>query len=118
MNSPRYVECIKNDDYEIDLTVGQVYKVFPPVDSEKNVGVIRIVDNEGEDYLYDRSYFEPFEPNRAGARKVSLTIHVDPFTKGVLHAEALAAKKSISALMREWIDERLDLAVATTPIAG
>jgi hypothetical protein len=28
--------------------------------------------------------------------------------QGVLHAEAVAARKSISALLREWIDERLD----------
>jgi hypothetical protein len=26
-----------------------------------------------------------------------------------LHAEAIMAQKSISALVREWIDERLDL---------
>jgi hypothetical protein len=36
-------------------------------------------------------------------------VHLDPYLKGVLHAEAIAAKKSISALLREWIDERLDL---------
>ncbi len=39
----------------------------------------------------------------------SLTIHVDDYTKGVLHAEAVASDKSISVLLREWIDERLDL---------
>lgn len=37
------------------------------------------------------------------------TLRLDEITKGVLHAEAVAAKKSISALLREWIDERLDL---------
>ena len=109
MNNRRYVQCIKNEDYEIDLTIGQVYKVIPLAANEKNVGVIRIIDNESEDYLYDVGYFQPFEPNRFASHKASLTIHLDPFTKGVLHAEALAADKSMSALVREWIDERLDL---------
>ena len=86
MNNTRYVQCIKNNDYEIDLTVGQVYKVIPLAANEKNAGVIRIIDNESEDYLYDVDYFEPFEPNRFAAHKASLPIHLDAFTKGVLHA--------------------------------
>lgn len=109
MNNTRYVQCIKNKDYELDLTIGQVYKVIPLTTNERNAGVIRIIDNESEDYLYDVDYFEPFEPNSSASHKASLTIHLDAFTKGVLHAEALAADKSMSALVREWIDERLDL---------
>jgi hypothetical protein len=30
----------------------------------------------------------------------------------VIQAEAIAADKSVSALLREWIEERLDLATA------
>lgn len=109
MHKTRYVQCIKNDDYEIDLTVGQVYKMLPLTKAEKGTEVIRLIDNEGEDYLYDMNYFEPFQPNGSVGKKESLTIHLSAFTKGVLHAEALAANKSMSALLREWIDERLDL---------
>jgi hypothetical protein len=39
-----------------------------------------------------------------------LTIPWDTFTKGVLHAEALAANKTMSVLVQEWIDEQLGLA--------
>jgi hypothetical protein len=46
-----------------------------------------------------------------GEASESVTVHLDPYLKGVLHAEAVAAGKSISALLREWIDERLDLPV-------
>ena len=110
MNHTRYVRCIKNDDYEIDLTIGQVYKVLPLTEAEKDAGVIRVLDNEGEDYLYDASYFEPFQPDCATSELTdSLTIHLDTFTKGVLHAEALAARKTMSALVREWIGERCAL---------
>jgi hypothetical protein len=56
------------------------------------------------------SYFEPFVPD-GGEASESVTVHLDPYLKGVLHAEAIAARKSISALLREWIDERLDLPV-------
>ena len=111
MNNTRYVRCIKNDDYEIDLTIGQVYRSLPLTDAEKDAGVIRVIDNEGEDYLYDASYFEPFQPDGVRSELTdSLTIHLDTFMKGVLHAEALAANKTMSMLVREWIDERLGLA--------
>ena len=39
------------------------------------------------------------------------TIYLDALTKDILRAEAITAKKSMSALLREWIDERLDLPV-------
>ena len=32
------------------------------------------------------------------------------YLKGVLHAEAVAADKPISVLLRTWLEERLDLA--------
>ena len=85
MNNTRYVRCIKNDNYEIDLTIGQVYKSLPRTDSEQGTGVIRVIDNEGEDYLYDASCFEPFQPDEARRELTdSLTIHLDTFTKGML----------------------------------
>jgi hypothetical protein len=88
------------------LTIGQVYKSLPLTDTEKDAGVIRVIDNEGEDYLYDASYFEPFQPDGAGSELTdSLTIHLDTFTKGILHAEALASNKTMGVLVREWIDE-------------
>ena len=37
--------------------------------------------------------------------------NLDPAIKGILHAEALAAHKSMSTLVQAWIDERLDLPV-------
>lgn len=63
-------------------------------------------------YLYDKGRFEPVEYNsgRLGASE-AVTLHVDPVLRDILRAEALAAQKSVSALLREWIDERLDLPV-------
>ena len=44
-----------------DLTIGAVYKVLPPSPHERDTGMIRIIDNSGEDYLYPAHYFEPFD---------------------------------------------------------
>ena len=114
-----YVRCIHNQtlfaddlakDYATHLMVGRVYKVAP---RQTNDGEwLRVVDGSGEDYLYPAAYFEPFVPISAEASE-TVTIHLDPYLKGVLHAEATVAHKSISALVREWIDERLDLPVGT-----
>ena len=46
-----------------------------------------------------------------GKRQRTVTLHLDDFTRGVLHAEAVAAEKPMSTLLREWVEERLDLPV-------
>jgi hypothetical protein len=111
----KYVICINNqtlskddlaEDYLPHLVVGRVYKVAPSQENDGNL--LRVIDGSGEDYLYPANYFEPFTPTN-GDTSESVTIHLNPFLKGVLHAEAVVAKKSISSLVREWIDERLDL---------
>ncbi len=116
----KYVRCVKNEgfiydqdgkrfnDAVHDLTVGRVYKVAPPV--ENDGASLRVIDESGEDYLYPPDYFEPIA--YAGTfpdATESVTIHLPPLLKGILRAEALAARKSLSALLREWVDERLDL---------
>jgi hypothetical protein len=101
----QYVRCVDNTSYEVSLTVGKVYKTLP--DNTDAVS-IRVIDNEGEDYLYDASRFEPLEIAGEGA-EATTTVHVPVHLKGILGAEALAARKSLSALVREWLDERLDL---------
>jgi hypothetical protein len=42
-----------------------------------------------------------------------VTVYLDEITKGILQTEALATRKSVSALIREWIDKRLDLPSTT-----
>jgi len=114
----RYVKCRKNDTYFkddlahtfADLSVGQVYKQMALYPGEADSGMVRVIDGSGEPYLYPADYFEPLLV-KGGVRPADqqFTLRLDEITKGVLHAEAVAAKKSISALLREWIDERLDL---------
>lgn len=115
----KYVRCITNQtlfmhdlagDYSPHLIIGKIYKVAPP--QENDGEMLRVIDGSGEDYLYPASYFEPFTPIGREASE-TITIHLDPYLKGVLHAEAIATQKSVSSLVREWIDEQLDLPVGT-----
>ena len=119
-----YVRCINNKTYVrmpgesvngtlADLTIGAVYKVLPTQPHERDTGMIRIIDNSGEDYLYPAHYFQPFDwgtlADEGRTRDTALTIHLDPHTKAILRAEALATHKSMGALVRQWIEERLEL---------
>jgi hypothetical protein len=116
----QYVRCLKNNTYFkddladsfIDLKIGNIYKRLPTSGREADSGMIRVVDGSGESYLYPADYFEPL-PVGALDKQTDhqVTVHLDEVTKGTLQAEALAAQKSVSALLREWIEEHLDLPV-------
>jgi hypothetical protein len=51
----RFAICLKNKGSE-DLIVRRVYQVLPDERAEKQ-GLLRIVDESGEDYLYPTDYF-------------------------------------------------------------
>ena len=117
----RYVRCIKNkayirfkdqappDEELVDLTVGNIYKVIPDAEGEQ-AGLLRVIDDSGEDYLYPADYFEPVALNDlSSAASDSITVHIDALTKAALRAEARAEGRSISSLVREWISKHLDL---------
>lgn len=116
-----YVRCVNNKAYVrlpdeavdgllADLTLDAVYKVLPTLPPERDAGLLRIIDNSGEDYLYPADYFQPLDwtADRESGH-TALTVHVDPRTKAILRAEALAAQTSMGALVRQWIEERLEL---------
>ena len=95
------------------MTLGAIYKVIP---DETDKSSIRVIDNEGEDYLYIADRFEPVQMDAVHQDITeTVTVHVDPVIKGVLRAEALAAQTSLSALLRAWIDEHLDLPAPLYP---
>jgi hypothetical protein len=117
-----YVQCINNQAYlhfkdeplrnePTSLTIGRIYKTLPLTQHEREHGWLRVIDDTGEDYLFPATYFESVDISQAALTDVSstVTLHLSPVLKGILHAEALAANKSVSALLRKWLDERLDL---------
>lgn len=126
-----YVRCLNNqtyfeddlaDTFAPDLLVGKVYRVAPPLPND-DPSLIRIYDGSyGEagseiGYLYPRSYFEPIDAQLSNGHRhaeKSVTVYLPETLAGILHAEAIMHETSVSALVRVWIEERLDLPEAVT----
>ena len=51
----QFAICIRTDDPDL-LTPRRIYEVLPDESAGKS-RYIRVVDNEGEDYLYPAAYF-------------------------------------------------------------
>ena len=51
----RFAICINTDDADL-LTLRKVYEVLPD-ESAARSNYVRVIDNEGEDYLYPANYF-------------------------------------------------------------
>jgi hypothetical protein len=55
-NAPvQFAICIKTDDTDL-LTPRRIYQVLPD-ESAARSHYVRVLDNEGEDYLYPADYF-------------------------------------------------------------
>ncbi len=63
----RFALCIRNSGYRVSLDVEKVYPVLPDRQGEAN-GMLRVVDESGEDYLYPSSLFQLVEISE-GARE-------------------------------------------------
>ena len=50
------VACVGNDGYRTSLEKRKIYVALRDATAERH-GLIRIVDESGEDYLYPRSFF-------------------------------------------------------------
>jgi hypothetical protein len=51
----KFAVCIQTDDADL-LTLRMIYRVLPDESAAKS-NYVRVVDNEGEDYLYPAKYF-------------------------------------------------------------
>ena len=54
--SPRYAVCIDNSGYLASLELHKLYQVLPDARAERD-GALRVVDESGEDYLFDAERF-------------------------------------------------------------
>ena len=50
------VVCIENDGYRASLEKRKFYVAIPDSKAERN-GLLRIIDESGEDYLYPKNFF-------------------------------------------------------------
>jgi hypothetical protein len=52
----QFALCIDNTDYEASLILRKIYEIIPDEQAAAD-DLVRIVDESGEDYLYDVSHF-------------------------------------------------------------
>ncbi len=56
----QFAICVQNESYPASLELWKVYRVLPDDKAAKHQ-LIRVVDESGEDYLYDQSWFVPIK---------------------------------------------------------
>ncbi|MDQ3745249.1 MAG: hypothetical protein M3444_12770 [Acidobacteriota bacterium] len=64
----RFAVCVSTDDPDL-LTPRMIYQVLPD-ESAARSEYVRVIDNEGEDYLYPAKYFVLVELPRAVERAI------------------------------------------------
>ena len=67
---PSFFVCISNENYPAGLELRKLYQVIPDEVSLQK-GLLRVIDESGEDYLYPKTMFEPIQvPDN-----LALTLH-------------------------------------------
>ena len=56
----QFVVCLDNKNYSASLEIGKLYLIVPDKNAEK-LGGLRVIDEDGEDYLYDADMFCPIQ---------------------------------------------------------
>jgi len=54
----KFLLCVNNKGYEASLEMRKLYENIPDKEAERH-GLVKIIDESGEDYLYSASYFAP-----------------------------------------------------------
>ena len=54
--SKKFAVCIKNENNEESLELRKIYEILEDPSAEKR-GFVRVIDEQGEDYLYPKAWF-------------------------------------------------------------
>lgn len=66
---PYLAICVANQGNEVSLQLGKAYRVIKPLRNDF-AGRIRVIDEDGEDYLYLANWFVPIEVEPRERRRV------------------------------------------------
>lgn len=66
----RFVVCLDNDGYDTSLDVRKIYRVVVDTKSEK-LGLLRVIDESGEDYLYPKKLFAAIDVSPSVRRRLA-----------------------------------------------
>jgi hypothetical protein len=73
MAKKRFVICIDNEGYPASLEALKIYVYIPDPETEKH-GMIRVVDESGEDYVYAKKRFMEIELKPSVKRAVLASV--------------------------------------------
>ncbi|GHT96545.1 hypothetical protein AGMMS49545_21790 [Betaproteobacteria bacterium] len=76
MSMKKWALCVNNEGYPASLELRKVYAVLDDEDGER-MGCIRVIDEEGEDYLYPSSMFVALEVSEPVEKRL-LTLSTFP----------------------------------------
>jgi len=71
-SNPQFVVCVDNSENEASLEFGKIYQVIPDPAAETE-GLLRIIDESGEDYGFAASRFYPVQLPTQLERMLSVT---------------------------------------------
>ena len=66
----RFVLCVDNGGDDFSLDVGRIYRALPTEKIARDIVLLRVIDNEGEDYLYPKGHFVEVKLPRAAREAV------------------------------------------------
>jgi hypothetical protein len=66
----KFVVCLSNDGYAASLEVRKIYTTLPDATALK-LGMLRVIDESGEDYLYPSDQFGEIELPRRIAKAIA-----------------------------------------------
>lgn len=66
-----YVVCVSNRGYKASLVVRRIYQLVPDPEANKR-GLLRVIDESGEDYLFPQKFFVEIELPKAVEKKLAM----------------------------------------------
>jgi hypothetical protein len=69
-HQPHFVVCVDNGGYQASLEPRKIYVQLPDSRAEQD-GLVRVIDESGDDYLYPSGLFVPIAVPEAAERAFS-----------------------------------------------
>ena len=69
-----FVICVTNEGYQASLEVRKIYEVVPDRSAGEH-GLVRVIDESGEDYLYPEAYFIAIDLPQSAEKALMLATH-------------------------------------------
>lgn len=67
----KFVVCVSNEGYRASLIVRRIYKTIPDQDARER-GLLRVIDESGEDYLFPEKLFAAINVPKTVGRRLAL----------------------------------------------